>query len=291
VRAQQRLHRAGVDVHDLGRLALFSISPAARSAAMRCCALGAAVRGRPLQDSEAHFRAERLVFAVVGAQRVTCVRTVFLPNRIEHDRVVDELRAARLREGGPKKEVAIAVHDEDARARGRILQGPRRPFRVEGIPMSSSPAQLLEQVAEDVEIRAWTARSRRNWKRPDYDPGGCSRGEIGNEKDRHSSPTRPPPSRAAGRGSNQVFFQFLASAPVQAPDLYILGDLFEYWAGDDDIGDPFNAKVVAALAECARGGTRILVMHGNRDFLFGPAFAQASGAQLVGRPGRVRPVR
>src|SRR5258707_3738572 len=68
--------------------------------------------------------------------------------------------------------------------------------------------------------------------------------------DLHLSSSRP--------GISQVFFQFLRGRAVQAPDLYILGDLFEYWAGDDDIGDPFNAKVVAALAECARGGTRIL---------------------------------
>src|SRR6266852_8640768 len=94
--------------------------------------------------------------------------------------------------------------------------------------------------------------------------------------DLHLSSSRP--------GINQVFFQFLRGRAVQAPDLYILGDLFEYWAGDDDIGDSFNAQVVAALAECARGGTRILVMHGNRDFLFGPAFAQASGARLVDDP-------
>ena len=94
--------------------------------------------------------------------------------------------------------------------------------------------------------------------------------------DLHLSSSRP--------GINQVFFQFLRERAVRAPELYILGDLFEYWAGDDDIGDPFNAQVVAALAECARGGTRILVMHGNRDFLFGAAFAQASGAQLVDDP-------
>src|SRR5258708_12000320 len=92
------------------------------------------------------------------------------------------------------------------------------------------------------------------------------------------------PLSSSRPGINQVFFQFLRERAVQGPDLYILGDLFEYWAGDDDIGDPFNAQVVAALAECARGGTRILGMHGNRDFLFGPAFAQASGSQLVDDP-------
>ena len=85
-------------------------------------------------------------------------------------------------------------------------------------------------------------------------------------------------------GINRVFFEFLRGRAAQASDLWILGDLFEYWVGDDDIQDPFNGQVVAALAECARGGTRIRVMHGNRDFLLGPGFARASGAQLVDDP-------
>src|SRR6266699_3068805 len=56
--------------------------------------------------------------------------------------------------------------------------------------------------------------------------------------DLHLSSSRP--------GINQVFFQFLRGRALRAPDLYILGDLFEYWAGDDDIGDPFNAQASGA---------------------------------------------
>jgi UDP-2,3-diacylglucosamine hydrolase len=94
--------------------------------------------------------------------------------------------------------------------------------------------------------------------------------------DLHLSETRP--------GISRLFFDFLRGRAVQASDLWILGDLFEYWAGDDDVGDPFNAQVVSALAQCARGGTRIRVMHGNRDFLMGPGFEAASGAKLVDDP-------
>jgi UDP-2,3-diacylglucosamine hydrolase len=94
--------------------------------------------------------------------------------------------------------------------------------------------------------------------------------------DLHLSSSRP--------GINQVFFQFLRERAVQASDLYILGDLFEYWAGDDDIGDPFNAQVVAALAECARGGPSPQIMHGNRDFLLGADFAAACNARLIDDP-------
>jgi UDP-2,3-diacylglucosamine hydrolase len=94
--------------------------------------------------------------------------------------------------------------------------------------------------------------------------------------DLHLSSTRP--------GINRTFFEFLRQRAAKADDLWILGDLFEYWAGDDDVSDPFNTDIVAALAACARGGTRIRVMHGNRDFLMGPGFEAASGAQLIDDP-------
>ena len=83
---------------------------------------------------------------------------------------------------------------------------------------------------------------------------------------------------------NRIFFEFLRGPARGAQSLYILGDLFEYWAGDDDVLDPLNAQVIGALAECARGGTRVHLMHGNRDFLLGEAFARASGAQLIADP-------
>ena len=94
--------------------------------------------------------------------------------------------------------------------------------------------------------------------------------------DLHLSASRPE--------INRVFFEFLRSPARRAESLYILGDLFEYWAGDDDLGEPFNASVVAALAECSRAGPSLHVMHGNRDFLLGADFAAACNARLIGDP-------
>lgn len=78
------------------------------------------------------------------------------------------------------------------------------------------------------------------------------------------------------------FEHFLAGPALEAADgLYILGDLFEYWAGDDDLSDPFNERVVEALARC---GARVPVrfMRGNRDFLIGKGFARAARLTLMG---------
>jgi UDP-2,3-diacylglucosamine hydrolase len=83
---------------------------------------------------------------------------------------------------------------------------------------------------------------------------------------------------------NRFFFEFLRGPARKAETIYILGDLFEYWAGDDDMDDPFNASVVAALAECSRAGPALHIMHGNRDFLLGTTFADACEANLIGDP-------
>ena len=83
---------------------------------------------------------------------------------------------------------------------------------------------------------------------------------------------------------NRSFFGFLEREATGADALYILGDLFEYWAGDDDLDDPFNAKVVAALAQLAANGVPPYLMHGNRDFVIGEAFARASGVTLLPDP-------
>ena len=53
----------------------------------------------------------------------------------------------------------------------------------------------------------------------------------------------------------------------------MLGDLFEYWTGDDDLDDPFNRDVADALATLSDHGTRIYFLHGNRDFLIGEELA------------------
>ncbi|MHB8667381.1 MAG: UDP-2,3-diacylglucosamine diphosphatase [Burkholderiales bacterium] len=89
----------------------------------------------------------------------------------------------------------------------------------------------------------------------------------------------------AGRPqSNRSFFDFLERIARSARALYILGDLFEYWVGDDDLADPFNATVVAALSQLAGSGVPAYLMHGNRDFVIGDAFARASRVTLLPDP-------
>ncbi len=94
--------------------------------------------------------------------------------------------------------------------------------------------------------------------------------------DLHLSPRSP--------GATALFIRFLAGRARRAEALYILGDLFEAWIGDDDSGDPFNAEVVTALRAASDAGLKISVMHGNRDFLLGDDFATAAGITLLPDP-------
>ena len=80
-----------------------------------------------------------------------------------------------------------------------------------------------------------------------------------------------------------AFFDFLERHAKQCPRLYLLGDIFEFWAGDDDLS-PFNLQVIAALRAVADGGTKIYWIAGNRDFLAGESFAQAAGLTLLPDP-------
>ena len=91
--------------------------------------------------------------------------------------------------------------------------------------------------------------------------------------DLHLQPAHPATSAA--------FFDFLERHARRAQQLYLLGDLFEFWAGDDDIGDPFHAQVVAALRSVSDGGTRLYWIGGNRDFLVSTGFAEAAGLTLL----------
>ena len=85
-----------------------------------------------------------------------------------------------------------------------------------------------------------------------------------------------------------AFLYFLQGEARAAASLFILGDLFEYWAGDDDLATPFNARIAAAIRELAHTGTAVFFMTGNRDLLAGQAFADAIGATLLNDPARVR---
>jgi UDP-2,3-diacylglucosamine hydrolase len=83
------------------------------------------------------------------------------------------------------------------------------------------------------------------------------------------------------------FFEFLQATAKNSVALYILGDLFDAWAGDDDFGDPLNREVAAALSALSTSGAGVHLMHGNRDFLFGKKFAAACGAVLLPDPSLV----
>ncbi len=81
----------------------------------------------------------------------------------------------------------------------------------------------------------------------------------------------------------EQFLHFTADIAPQAAALYILGDLFEYWAGDDDT-DPLGVQTATALAALAARGTRVFIMQGNRDVLLGRTFVEKSGATLLDDP-------
>jgi UDP-2,3-diacylglucosamine hydrolase len=79
----------------------------------------------------------------------------------------------------------------------------------------------------------------------------------------------------------EQFLGFLDSTARDAQALYVLGDFFEAWIGDDD-PEPEKQRVVAALKRLTSSGVRCFVMHGNRDFLLGRRFCRESGAELLG---------
>lgn len=81
-----------------------------------------------------------------------------------------------------------------------------------------------------------------------------------------------------------VFERFLVDTAVTAAALYILGDLFEFWVGDDTVDEPLNRRVADALRRVADRGTRVHFMHGNRDFLAAGGFATATGCDLLPDP-------
>jgi UDP-2,3-diacylglucosamine hydrolase len=96
--------------------------------------------------------------------------------------------------------------------------------------------------------------------------------------DVHLSAERP--------GRVEAFLELLGTWAPRAEALYLLGDVFDQWLGDDDLDAP-NGEVVAALAALARGGVPAYALHGNHDFLLGEAFARTSGCTLLADPGLV----
>lgn len=97
-------------------------------------------------------------------------------------------------------------------------------------------------------------------------------GEILFISDVHLSPESPE--------IIELFQRFLVERAKHAVALYILGDLFDFWIGDDDNTVSIPA-IIAALHAVSDGGTQLFVQRGNRDFLLGHKFARATGCQLL----------
>lgn len=93
--------------------------------------------------------------------------------------------------------------------------------------------------------------------------------------DLHLQEERPDITRA--------FLHFLEERAPGAQALYILGDFFEVWIGDDGMSD-FQRSIAMALAKLAQSGTQVYLMHGNRDFLLGRAFCRLARCQLLEDP-------
>lgn len=82
---------------------------------------------------------------------------------------------------------------------------------------------------------------------------------------------------------SEIFLKFLSNDAKKADALYILGDLFETWLGDDN-RDPHDVRIIEALAEFSETGIPLYFMHGNRDFLIGERFTVESHCQLLQDP-------
>jgi len=94
--------------------------------------------------------------------------------------------------------------------------------------------------------------------------------------DVHLKPSQPKTAEA--------FLAFLRRHARRTQQLYLLGDLFEYWAGDDDISTPFNQRIVDAIKQVSAAGVAVFWIVGNRDFLTGDTFARATGATQLPEP-------
>lgn len=90
--------------------------------------------------------------------------------------------------------------------------------------------------------------------------------------------------QASMPNTTQAFLDFLQQHALQAQQLYLLGDLFEYWAGDDDLGSSYNNRIIDALRAVSSAGVEVFWIAGNRDFLVGAEFASATGATLLPDP-------
>jgi UDP-2,3-diacylglucosamine hydrolase len=96
--------------------------------------------------------------------------------------------------------------------------------------------------------------------------------------DLHLDASRPQITR--------LFLDVLNTLGRDADAVYILGDLFEIWHGDDD-DNPLGHEVMEGLGACVASDTPVYLLHGNRDFLIGEQFAARTGCRLLDDPARI----
>jgi UDP-2,3-diacylglucosamine hydrolase len=85
----------------------------------------------------------------------------------------------------------------------------------------------------------------------------------------------------------KTFIDFLETTAAHAQALYILGDLFEYWAGDDSIKIGTVKPVIDALKKLSGQDVKVFLMHGNRDFLIAEDFENSTGVTILPDPSLV----
>lgn len=90
--------------------------------------------------------------------------------------------------------------------------------------------------------------------------------------DLHLHPSRPE--------ITQAFFDFIKDLPPSVNALYILGDFFDAWIGDDE-DSPFSAEIAHAIFKLTEKGIAVYFTHGNRDFLLGEVYANKAGMTLL----------
>jgi UDP-2,3-diacylglucosamine hydrolase len=87
---------------------------------------------------------------------------------------------------------------------------------------------------------------------------------------------------APERGAEAAAFRAFCAGPArEAAAVYILGDLFDWWIGDDQLRDRFFAEIAGSIKGLTDSGVPVHVAHGNRDFLLGEGFLRATGARLL----------
>lgn len=82
----------------------------------------------------------------------------------------------------------------------------------------------------------------------------------------------------------KLFSDFLSEAQADADTIYILGDLFEFWVGDDAVDEIGQSGAFNAIRRVTDSGTQVFFIPGNRDFLAGPGFERETGSRILADP-------